>query len=248
MSNRPGNLPDGHETTNRRVEQSLSTQELGVDSPEPQGLLQPHRRSLVWLLIHLVVYLPCRLWCRTVVLGREHLDPDRGGILLANHQSYLDPLFVGVRLSRAVSYLARDTLFKVPFIGWVCRNTHVSAISRTAFRGGSIRTALDRRESGFLVGIFPEGTRSTGAPKQFRPGFLALVRRSDVPIHPVAIVGADRVFPRGAWFIRPGKVTVVYGEPLTDEECNRLRHDTNDQELAAFIQEKVNALYQLVSG
>ena len=214
-----------------------------------------HFRSLVWLLIHAIVYIPCRVWCRTRVIGRENLRADCGGILLVNHQSYLDPLLVGVRLSRAVSYLARDSLFRVPCLGWILRKTFVIPISRTAFRGGSIRAAMERLDQGYLVGIFPEGTRSSGPPSRFRAGFLSLVRRSNVPVYPVAIWGADRVFPKGAWFVRPGEVRVVYGEPLTDSEMDYLKTgirvpggevqapDDEDQ-VAAFVQEKVLRLFQ----
>lgn len=205
-------------------------------------------RNLVWLMLHCLLYLPLRVWCRTRVVGRENLSSDHGGILLINHQSYLDPLFVAVRLTRAVSYLARDSLFKIPFIGWVCRNTYVIPISRTAFRGGSIRAALDRLQQGFLVSIYPEGTRSLGAPKTFRPGFLSLVRRADVPVYPVAIVGADKVMPKGAWFIRPAKVTVVYGKPLSDEDLEKLRSGLDDKALAAFIQQKVTDLYSSITA
>lgn len=201
----------------------------------------------MWLLIHSVLYLPLRVWCRIRVVNRENIDDSRGGILLINHQSYLDPLFVAVRLTRAVAYLARDSLFRVPFLGWICRNTYVIPISRTAFRGGSIRTALERLEQGFLVSLYPEGTRSAGPPKTFRPGFLSLVRRADVPIYPVAIIGADHAMPKGAWFIRPAKVTVIYGQPLNDEEAARLKSDADDKELAAFMQSKVMELYQSVA-
>jgi len=206
----------------------------------------PHRRNLVWLLIHCLVYLPMRFWCRTCIIGAEHIDPSRGGIFLINHQSYLDPIFAGVRLTRPVSYLARDTLFRIPLIGWVCRSTYVIPISRTAFRGGSIRTALGRLEDGFLVGIFPEGTRSSGPPEHFRPGFLSLVRRADVPVYPVAIVGSDKAMPKGAWFVRPAKVTVVYGEPLSATDVEYLATGTDDKQLAAFVCQKVNALYASV--
>lgn len=205
-------------------------------------------RNVVWLLIHVVLYLPFRLWCRTHVIGRENLARGKGGILLINHQSYLDPLFVAVRLTRAVSYLARDSLFKIPFIGWVCRNTYVIPISRTAFRGGSIRAALDRLQEGFLVSIYPEGTRSAGAPKTFRPGFLSLVRRADVPVYPVAIVGADKVMPKGGWFIRPAKVTVIYGEPLSAADIEKLKSGTDDKQLAEFVQQKVSNLYMSIAA
>ena len=203
------------------------------------------RWSIVWPIIHLILYVPFAIWFRIRVIGRENLQADRGGIMLINHQSFLDPLFVAIRLSRPVSYLARDSLFKVPFIGWVCRTTYVIPISRTAFRGGSIRTALDRLRDGFLVGIYPEGTRSSGAPKEFRPGFLSLVRRTDAPIYPVAISGADKAMPKGAWFIRPAKITVVYGEPLSENEVRRLQETSDDKKLAAMIRDKVSALYEI---
>ncbi|MEZ6132549.1 MAG: lysophospholipid acyltransferase family protein [Planctomycetaceae bacterium] len=225
--------------------QQSETPVSSTDSRPPQIR---HRRNVVWLLIHCLVYVPLRFWCRTCTIGKEHIDPTRGGILLINHQSYLDPLFAAVRLTRPVSYLARDTLFRIPFIGWVCRNTYVIPISRTAFRGGSIRTALERVERGFLVSIFPEGTRSSGPPKTFRPGFLSLVRRTDVPVHPVAIVGSDKAMPKGAWFIRPAKITVVYGEALSEADIERLRTGTDDKQLAAFVCEKVNALYRSVKS
>lgn len=208
----------------------------------------PHRRNLVWNLIHLLVYIPLRCWVRTRVVGRENLIDDQGGVMIANHQSFLDPLFVAVRLRRPVSYLARDSLFKVPVVGWIVRNTYVIPISRTAFRGGSIRTALQRLSSGFLVGIYPEGTRSSGEPSRFKPGFLSLVRRTDVPVYPVAIIGADKAMPRGAWFVRPAAVTVVYGKPLTAEERDLLQHGDDDKALAQMMRDKVAALYQSVAG
>ncbi|MDG1893458.1 MAG: lysophospholipid acyltransferase family protein [Fuerstiella sp.] len=200
------------------------------------------RRTVLWLLIHALLYLPFRLWCRTVVIGRENIDNTKGGIFVVNHQSFLDPLFVGVRLTRPLAYLARDSLFKLPFIGWICRKTHVIPISRTAFRGSSIRTAIDRLKQGFLVGIYPEGTRSSGAPKEFRPGFLSLIRRVDVPVYPVAVIGADRAMPRNAWFIRPVKVTVVYGKALTAEQHQRLL-DNDVTSSAAEIRDMVARLY-----
>lgn len=203
----------------------------------------PVRRGWVWLVVHVLVYLPLRFWCRTVVIGLEHLDRNQGGLIVSNHQSYLDPLFLAVRLSRPVSYLARDSLFRVPLLGWICRTTHVIPISRTAFRGGSIRMAMQRMLAGCLVGIFPEGTRSCGAPKEFRPGFLSLVRRSDQPIYPVAIIGADHIMPKGAWFIRPGKVTVVYGPPLSQEEKDSLTSARDDRAAAAMMRQKVADLY-----
>lgn len=213
------------------------------DDTQAPRKIRRSRRNFVWLMVHVIVYLPFRIWCRTRTVGAENLDPDRGGVLLINHQSFLDPLFVAVRLTRPVSFIARDTLFKLPFIGWLCRSTFVIPVSRTAFRGGSIRAALERLEQGFLVGIYPEGTRSSGPPDTFRPGFLSLVRRTDAPVYPVAVVGADKAMPKGAWFVRPAAVKVVYGQALTTEEKAELNSQTDDKVLAELIRQKVVQLY-----
>jgi 1-acyl-sn-glycerol-3-phosphate acyltransferase len=51
-----------------------------------------------------------------------------------------------------------------------------------------------------------------------KPGFVALVRRAQVPIIPVAVSGAFAVLPRGAIFLRPRAVRVVFSRPISVEE------------------------------
>ena len=180
--------------------------------------------NLLWRTLHWPCWLLCRMWLRVSCSGMENIDHTKGGLLLVNHQSFLDPLLAAVSLTRPVSYLARDSLFKLPVLGWLLRRTYVIPISREAARGGSIRAAVERLEQGFLIGIFPEGTRSSGAEVcAFRPGFLAMVRRTSQPVYPVGIFGSGRAMPRGAWFIRPGQIRIVYGTPFTPEELARLQ-------------------------
>jgi 1-acyl-sn-glycerol-3-phosphate acyltransferase len=198
------------------------------------------RGSLLWRIFRVPYWVFCHLWLRLKVSGHEHLDHTRGGLLLVNHQSFLDPLLVAVFLGRPVSFLARDNLFRVPVLGWILRKTHVIPISREAARGGSIRVALERLESGFLVGIFPEGTRSPdGQVHKFRPGFLALARRTQQPIYPVGVVGADQVMPRGAWWIRPGRVQIVFGSPLNADELRQLSELSDDSRLCEMARQRV---------
>jgi len=198
----------------------------------PSAVLNP---NLLWRTLHWPCWALCRTWLRVNCSGLENIDNTKGGLLLVNHQSFLDPLLAALWLTRPVSYLARDSLFKLPVLGWLLRGTYVIPISREAARGGSIRLALERLEQGYLIGIFPEGTRSSGTEvRVFRPGFLAVVRRTNQPVYPVGIAGSDRVMPRGAWFIRPGKIQVVYGTPFTREEMASLQSsdDTAFCELA----------------
>ncbi len=183
--------------------------------PDALPLPNPLARNLHWRLGQLLMSNIFGLWLRMRARGFENLPKEGGALLLINHQSYLDPLLVGMPLPRPVSYLARDSLFRVPFIGWVLRNTYVMPINRESASTASLREAIRRLQHGFYVGIFPEGTRTeTGAVGPFKPGFLALLRRADVPVIPVGIAGAYEAMPRGTPFLWPGKVRVVYGEAL----------------------------------
>jgi 1-acyl-sn-glycerol-3-phosphate acyltransferase len=163
---------------------------------------------------------------------------------LVNHQSFLDPLLVGLPLKRPVSFLARDSLFRVPIIGWILRNTYVMPINREAASTSSLREAIRRLAHGFYVGIFPEGTRTeTGEVGELKPGFLALMRRAQVPVYPVGIAGAFQSYPKRAWFPRPVKVCVEFGEAFTQAELEQFGRD-RETELLTFIRARIAACQQ----
>jgi 1-acyl-sn-glycerol-3-phosphate acyltransferase len=165
-----------------------------------------------------------------------------GGLVLINHQSSLDPLLAGVALQRPISFVARDTLFPVPFIGWVLKNTYVLPINREAASSRLIKAMVRRMNHGFLVGMFPEGTRTKdGEVGPFKPGFIAMIRRCNVPIYPVGIAGAMEAMPRGVLIPRFRKVRVVYGEPFSPEEIKPYLEHGKEDELVALVRERIVA-------
>jgi 1-acyl-sn-glycerol-3-phosphate acyltransferase len=212
---------------------------MAIDSMDEQETTAILRPPCLWRFLHWPCWFLCRTWLRVTCSGRENLDNTKGGLFLINHQSFLDPLLVAVLLTRPVSYLARDSLFQVPVLGWLLRRTYVMPISREAARGGSIRLAVQRIQEGYLVGVFPEGTRSSGTEvRAFRPGFLAMVRRTNQPVYPVGLCGADRAMPRGAWFIRPCRIHIDYGQPFTPDELSLLASD-DDNGFSALAHRRV---------
>ena len=124
-------------------------------------------------------------------------------------------MLTGLALKRPISYVARDSLFPLPVIGWVLRNAYVLPINRESASSRLIKAMIGRMKHGFLVGMFPEGTRSgDGVVGEFKPGFIAMIRRCDVPIYPVGIAGSFEAMPRGVLLPRFRLVRVVYGEPI----------------------------------
>ncbi len=203
-------------------------------------LPHPTKRNLVWLMLQAFIRLTGLVFWGVGIRGTENL-PKGGALLLFNHQSFLDPIVFGAQLRRPVSYLARDTLFNVFFIGWILRKTYVMPINRESGGTESIRNATRRMQHGFLVGIFPEGTRTEdGTVGEFKPGFISLVRRGKVPVIPVGIAGAFQAYSRKAIFPRPGpRVSIVIGDPLPDDELSQLTKKGHEDELVTVARQRV---------
>ena len=183
----------------------------GQDS-EP-GVGSPERANWEWRTWRILfrTVLPPALNYRS--RGVEHL-PKGPALLLANHQSFLDPLLIGLPLRRPISYVARDDLFEAPIVGSILRRTYVMPI-RQSSAASSIRVPIARLKQGFYVGLFPEGERTPdGEMLPLRPGFAALLRRAPAPVVPVGIAGAFEAWPRHRRLPRPGRVRVVFGKPV----------------------------------
>ena len=219
-----------------------------MERPADPTLTQPRehptRRNWLWLILQFLLRVVFTVWLRYRARGLDKIPAEGGGLIIANHQSFLDPLLIGLPLSRPLSYVARDTLFPVPLIGWVLRRTYVMPIKREAASSATIRAAVERVQQGFLVGIFPEGTRCRqGEVGEFRPGFAAIVRRTKLPIYPVAIAGAHKAMPRGIWWLKRRTVTVVFGDALPPDEVERYCQRGQEQRLVSLVRERITALH-----
>lgn len=214
-------------------------------SRKSDQLPDPTKPNLVWLTIRFFLRLVFTIWLGFRVRGLRKIPQQGGGLFLVNHQSFLDPLLAQLGMDRPVSWLARDSLFRVPIVGWILRKTYVMPINRESAGTESIREAVRRMKHGFIVGIFPEGTRTRdGQVGEFKPGFVALIRRSKVPVFPIGIAGAHLAMPRNAWFLRPRRVRVVIGDPFTPEEIQQLCQRGQEDALTQEARNRVVAAYQ----
>lgn len=189
----------------------------------------PLRRSLLWRTLQPIAQLifATAFDCRAY---GQHNVPGRGGaILAANHQSYLDPPMIAAPLTRPVSFMAKSELFTNRFFGAFIRNLHAFPIRQGRGDRGAILETVKRLEEGYLLNIYPEGSRSeTGDLGPLLPGLALVVRKAQVPVVPTIIDGSFNAWPRGRPMFRPHPITIVYGPPL------RL-HDLPPAELTATL-------------
>ena len=214
--------------------------EARAGAADPKPLPSPTRMNWTWTLLVHPIRLFAAILFRYRSRGVEKLPETGGALLLINHQSHLDPVLVGLTLPRPISYIARDTLFNVPIIGWILKNTYVMPINREAASSGIIRESVRRIKHGFLVGIFPEGTRSEdGQIGEIKPGFIALIRRSQAPVYPVGVAGSLRAMPRHAKLPRATRVRVVIGDPLPKEVIEEGCRRGNEEYMLARVRERL---------
>jgi 1-acyl-sn-glycerol-3-phosphate acyltransferase len=174
------------------------------------------QRSLLWKTLQV----PARIFTSLLFELRVHNIenvPQTGGVLLvANHQSYLDPVLVAVRLRRPVSYFAKSELFENPFLGWLIRSLHAFPVRQGQGDLGAVREAIRRLEEGHILNLYPEGTRTLdGEIGPLQKGISLVLRKVNVPVVPVAIEGSFAAWSKGRKIFRSGQIDVLYGKPMS---------------------------------
>lgn len=177
------------------------------------------RRSWLWRVLQIVARVGTTLLFDLKVYGRSHVPPNGGALLLSNHQSYLDPVLLGVRLTRPVSYMAKSSLFEGNrFFAWLIRSLHAFPVKLGRGDVGAIKQSIARLAEGHILNIYPEGSRTEdGEIGPIQPGVVLVLRRAHVPIIPVVIDGSFQAWPRTGKLFRAHPIRVMFGPPLQIE-------------------------------
>ncbi len=166
--------------------------------------------------------------------------PRTGGLLvLASHQSQLDPLLLGLVCERRLSSLARSSLFRWGPFGAIISALDAIPIDREASPVAAMKLVIRKLRGGGALTIFPEGTRTRdGRLGEVKSGFALVAKRAGVPILPVAIVGAWECWPRTRWFPRPGRIRLEFGAIIPAGEVAAM----DDKTLVALVTRRLTEL------
>lgn len=172
--------------------------------------------------------------------GREKIPPSTC-LFLANHTSFVDPIPIVWAIPRRVAILLKRSLLSIPIVGWGFRLAKFVPVDRSNARFGiaSAELATERMKQGLSFLAYPEGTRSyDGRLLPFKKAIFAIAINARLPIVPVALIGAQKIAPKGSLRIRSGEVTIRFGDPI-DASAYKI---TQRRELANRVRAAMAAL------
>ncbi|WP_210481680.1 1-acyl-sn-glycerol-3-phosphate acyltransferase [Naasia sp. SYSU D00948] len=177
---------------------------------------------IYWVLKHLFVGPFLHRVFRPWVTGKENVPKKGAAILASNHLSFIDSVILPVELDRRVSFLAKAEYFTGKGLkGWAVRTFMLATGQLPIDRSGgkaseaALNTGLAVLRRGELLGIYPEGTRSSdGRLYRGRTGIARMVLEGHVPVIPVAMIDTEKAMPIGSRMPKIRRIGIVIGKPL----------------------------------
>lgn len=172
------------------------------------------------------------------VVGLENL-PEGGALLCANHASGWDPVLIAVCLPNdsRLSFMGKDSLFRIPVLGWVIRQLGAFPVKRGGNDLVAMKTAMKALTDGRRLLVFPEGTRvAHQGDTEAKGGVTVMATRTGTPMIPIYCGGRHKLFRR---------TTVVLGEPYCPVIAGRRPTPEENHQAAEEILSRIYAMAEV---
>ena len=192
-----------------------------------------------------------RAWAHTLVwismspvevVGAEKLRNASAALYASNHLSYMDTPVLFAYLPFQFRILAKQGLFKLPFVGWYLQRSGQVPIDQSSSRSAvaGLLRGVAALKAGMNVVVFPEGARSLDGklqPAASGAAFMAI--RAGVPLVPLALVGTYELLPMHVYSLRPRPLKLIVGDPLSTEGMSTRDADA----LSARLFDEISRMY-----
>lgn len=182
------------------------------------SIFGPYSRAVYYISTYWTKILLISAGVKLEIFGLENIDKNKSYIFVGNHQSHFDVPAVFSILPFTARFMTKKELFKIPVFGWAMKAAGTIKIDRSDHSQSiaSMNEALEKIKNGVSVIIFPEGTRSAdGKIGPFKKGGFVLAIKGEIPIIPVSISGSRFILPKHSLRVNPGKIKLVFGEPIS---------------------------------
>ena len=192
------------------------------------------------------------LWARTLLLislspvqiiGREKLHLHETAVYASNHLSYMDTPVLFAKLPFQFRILAKQSLWKTPFIGWYLNRSGQVAVDTNSPRSliASLNRGVTTLKHGLPLVLFPEGGRTaTGHLQSMMSGCAYMAIKAQVPLIPLTLIGTYELLPIHVYALHPRPLKIIVGDPLSTEGLTTRDADALTQRLYDSISTTYN--------
>ena len=200
---------------------------------------QQHAVAHIWAKVLLLISLsPVEL------VGLEKLHLHEVAVYASNHLSYYDTPILFATLPFQFRILAKQALWKVPFIGWYLHRSGQVPVDQSSARSAvaSLSRGIAALKSGMPLVLFPEGGRSaTGRTQTFLSGCAFMAIKAGVPLVPLTLVGTHELLPIHTYHLTPRPLKIIVGDPipttgLTTRDADALTQRLYDTITTTYLQ------------
>jgi 1-acyl-sn-glycerol-3-phosphate acyltransferase len=182
------------------------------------------------------------------VEGRENIPLTGPLILITNHVHLLDPFFLLFSSPRWINFMAKEELFRSPFLRpWLrwAGSVSISRRGKVSDKQKMLRSSRDVLGNGLILGMFPEGGRSRdGKLRKGKPGSAVIASKTNVPILPIGIAGTDKI--KGiSWLWKRPHIVINIGKPFKLPPNDSKMSKSQMQLLTTQLMKEIAALLPL---
>jgi len=191
---------------------------------------------ILFRLIQLLLMFLFNLFYRVERIDLDKVPRKGKFILCSNHISYIDPVIIGAYIPRCIYFMAKKELYNNKFLGSLVFFLNAFPVKRRTLDRSTISTSFDVLKDGNILGLFPEGTRSTdGVIRKGKKGMGFIAAYSKTPIIAVAISGDNKIVQKPHKRIFFPKIKLIAGEVIDVKDIVK---KYNKKEAISIIVEK----------
>jgi len=203
---------------------------------------------IVFWLIQFILRLLFNILYRVEKIDLDKVPKEGKFILCSNHISYLDPVVIGAYIPRCVYFMAKKELYNIKFLGSLVTFLNAFPVNRRTLDRKTISISFDVLKNGNILGLFPEGTRSTdGILRKGKKGMGFIAAYTKTPIIPVALSGANKIIQKPRKRIFFPKIKLIVGDVIDVSDI--LKKYSKKESISVIVDktmEEIGKIYDII--